>query len=230
MAPVMIPAAVDAMTYGGGSEIAVKIQGSPETVASTAAQRLQQAEQFMRIIEQLSSANQSLQQAWSGGASEAAVQKIMSSITSFIEIVEAIQEGAALLHLSSALTAMTQTVWNTVMGWVNPTVAHAMTCIYTWEFAEGLATGSVASMNTYVTGVQAALHVVGDTQMMQQVAVLTTIIMDIERLAQGGNAASDASDLIGLYRAGQMGANSLSSSPATSSPQGDPGSGDVLYA
>jgi hypothetical protein len=230
MAPVMIPVAVDAMTGGGGSAIAARIQGSPESVASTALHRLQQAEQFIRIIEQLTSVSQSLQQAWSGGASEAAVQKIMSSISSFMRIVQVMQEGAALLQVSSGMTAVTQTVWNATMGWVNPTVASAMSSPWTWEFAQALATGSVASMNTYVMGVQAALHVVGGTQMMQQVAELTTIVMDIERLAQGGNAASEASDLIGLYRAGQMGVSSLGSSPALSSPQGNPSSGDVLYA
>jgi uncharacterized protein YukE len=228
--------AVDACTGGGASACLAKIQGSPPAIAGTAAQRLHQAAQFVRIIEDLSTATQSLQQAWSGEASEAAVQKIMSTIGSFIRIVDAIQQGAALLNITGGLIASAQTGYCGVMSSVNPTVASMMSNPWTYSAAQALASGSLASVNTWITVIQAAIHVKGAGQIMQQVAMLTTIMMDIERLAQGGgNAASDASALIGLYRAGKMEANSLnppsnpsSMSGAMSSPQGDQASPDFL--
>jgi uncharacterized protein YukE len=244
MAPLVAAPAVDVCTGGGAATIAGRICGSPESITATAMQRLQQAEHFIRIIEQLTSASQSLERAWSGAAAESAVQKIMSSIGSFIRIVEAIQQGAALLHLSAGLITSAQTAYNNVMSWVNPIVGHAISNPITYGFGEALATGSVASLNTYVLGVQAALQAVGAGKMMEQVAVLATVMMDIERLAQGGgNAAADASAMIGLYRAGKMGVSTLNSSsmsgaistpqtspPPTPAPPTDPGTEDSLDA
>jgi uncharacterized protein YukE len=228
--------AVDCLTGGGASATLARSQGSPEHISAAAAHRLRQAEQFIRIIEQLSSATQSLEQAWSGQASEAAVQKITSTIGSFMKIVQAIEEGAALLGVTGGLIASAQTGYCSVMSSVNPTVASLMSNPWTYSAAQALATGSLASVNTWINAIQAALHIQGAGKIMQQVGMLTAIVMDIERLAQGGgSAASDASALIGLYRAGKTEAGALglgsSSLPgAISSPQGDPGSGDVINA
>lgn len=217
--------AVDCCTGGAATAIKTQINASPATIHTTAAQRLQTAEHYVRIITDLNSATQSLQNAWSGGASESAVAKITSTIGSFMRIVDAMEQGAALLHVSAGFIASAQAAYKAVFSWVNPTVARAISTPYSWEFGEALATGSVASVSTYVTGVQAALAALGAGKMMQQVVVLAAVMMDIEQLAQGnGNAASDASALIGLFRAGQQEYN-IQNSPlnqAMNSPQGDP--------
>lgn len=218
MAFVCPAPAVDALTGGGASACLARIQGSPPTLAGQAMHQLQQAEQFLRIIEGLNSATQSLEQAWSGQASEAAVQKIMSTISSFIRIVDAIQQGAALLKITGGLIASAQTGYCSVMQSVNPTVASLMSNPWTWTAAQALASGSLGSVNTYVAVIEAAIHIKGAGQIMQQVAILTTIMMEIEQLSQGGgNAASDASAIIGLYRAGKMEYNTLNPSSTPSS-------------
>jgi len=227
--------AVNACTGGGAAALAAQtFPASPSLISATAAQRLHQAEQYLRIIEQLNSASQSLEKAWSGAASESAVQKITSSIGSFIRIVEAIQAGAALLHISSGLISSAQHGYNAVMHSVNPTVASLMSNPWTYGAAEALATGSVASLSTWITAIQAALHITGAGKMMQQVTILMAIISDIERLSQsGGNAASDASAMISLYRAGKQEYNIVGPSPAAgafSQPQGISADPDVGYA
>lgn len=197
--------AVDVCTGGSATALKSHINASPTGIKSKAGERLQKAQEFVRLISDLNSATQSLQSAWSGEAAESAVQKLMSTASSFFRIVDAMQQGAAILEVSADMIGGTQTAYKGVFSWVNPTVARALSSPWTWEFGQALASGSVSSMSTYVMGVQAALQALGAGKTMQQVAVLASILMEIEQLAQGNsNAASEASAIIGLYRAGRM--------------------------
>jgi uncharacterized protein YukE len=189
------------VTAAGGGPITVLptiITGSPEQIAAHVAQRVQQAEKFLQIIEQLNSATHQLSSAWSGGASEAAVQKIASTVSAFTGIVKVIQAGASLLSTSGIMVGSAQTAYTGVVSAVNPTVASLMSNPWTYSAAVALSTSASASLSSYIMAVQAALQALGAGQMMQQVTMLMRIAQEIEQLAASGGSISSLLSAGGL--------------------------------
>ena len=75
--------AMDATAYGGGpgTFVAQIATGSPESIEALVAQRLKQAEQFLALINQARSATQTLSKAWSGTASDTAVNRAPAQLS-----------------------------------------------------------------------------------------------------------------------------------------------------
>lgn len=194
---MLIPnsSAMDATASSGGPGTFVMTiaTGSPEQIASLVTQRLRQAEQYLQLIEQLSSATQQLQKAWTGGASEAAVKKITDTVSAFQKIVKVIQTGSKLLGVSGTLVKSAQTAYTGVVSSVNPTVAGLMSNPWTYSSAVALSTATSSSLRAYITGVQGVLQGLGSGQIMQQVTMLMQIVQEIEKLAGGGAAPSATS-------------------------------------
>lgn len=174
------------------------VTGSPEQIAAHVAQRVQQAEKFLQIIEQLNSATNQLSSAWSGGASEAAVQKISSTVSAFMSIVKVIQAGASLLSTSGILVGSAQTAYTSVVSAVNPTVASLMSNPWSYSAAVALSTSASSSLSGYIMGVQGVLQALGGGQMMQQVTMLMRIAQQIEQLATSGASVSSLLSAGGL--------------------------------
>lgn len=186
-----------ASSGGPGTFVATIATGSPAQIASLVTQRLRQAEQFLQIIEQLGGTTQQLSQSWSGAASQAAVQKITSTVAAFSQIVKVIQTGAGLLGTSGTLVGSAQTGYSAVVSAVNPTVASLMSNPWTYSAAVALSTTSSASLRAFISAIQAALQGLGSGQLMQQVSTLMRVIQQVEQLAgnQSGASAGSAASL-----------------------------------
>jgi uncharacterized protein YukE len=187
-----------ASSGGPGTFVGTIATGSPEQIAVLAAQRLRQAEQFLQIIEQLNGATQQLSTAWSGSASQAAVQKITSTVAAFQKIVKVIQTGSALLGTSGTLVKSAQAGYTAVVSSVNPTVASLMSSPWTYGAATALSTAASSSLRAYITGVQAVLQGLGSGQLMQQVAMVMKVIQEIQQLSGGASASSSAGSVASL--------------------------------
>jgi hypothetical protein len=190
----MIPnsSAMDATASSGGpiTFLPTIATGSPEQVAALVTQRLRQAEQFLQVIEQLKGATQQLSQAWAGSASEAAAQKITSTVAAFQEIVGVIQVGAGLIGTSGALIGSAQTAYTSVVSAVNPTVAALMSNPWSYSAAVALSTAASSSLRAFIMGIQGVLSGLGGGQLMQQVATLMQIIQEIQQLSRSGSASA----------------------------------------
>jgi hypothetical protein len=186
----MIPnsSAMDATASCGGPGTFVWTisTGSPEQIATLVTQRLRQAEQFLEMVEQLTSASRQLQKVWSGGASESAVQKITSSVAAFEKIAKVIQTGATLLGTSGALVQTAQSGYTSVVSAVNPTVSGLMSNWWTYSAAVALSTATSAALRGFLTAIEGLLEALGGGQLLQQIMTLAQIIAEIEQLANGG--------------------------------------------
>jgi uncharacterized protein YukE len=184
--------AMDACAAGGGpcTMLPSIATGSPTQISAHVAQRLRQAEQFIQIIESLTSTTQQLSNAWSGSASEAAVQKITATVSAFMRIVKVIQSGSALLGVSGTTVQSAQTAYRGVVGSVNPTVASLMSNPWSYSAATALATATSGSLRSYIGLCQGLLTGLGSGNMMQQVSALMMIIQEIEQLSQSSSANS----------------------------------------
>jgi uncharacterized protein YukE len=190
----MIPnsSAMDATAGSGGpiTFLPTIVTGSPEQIAALVAQRMGQAGKFLQLIEQLKGATQQLEQAWSGSASEAAIQKINNTVAAFEKIVGVIQAGAGLLGTSGTLVGSAQTAYTSVVSAVNPTVASLMSNPWTYGAAVALSTSASASLRAFIMGIQGALQALGGGQLMQQVSTLMGLIQEIEQLSKSGGPAA----------------------------------------
>lgn len=184
--------AMDATAGSGGPStfLPMIVTGSPEQIAALVAQRMSQAGKFLQIIEQLNSATQQLEQAWSGSASEAAVAKISNTVAAFEKIVEVIQAGAGLLGTAGTLVGSAQTAYTSVVSAVNPAVAALMSNPWTHGAAVALSTAASASLRAFIMGIQGTLQALGGGQLMQQVGTLMQLIQEIEQLSKSGNPAA----------------------------------------
>jgi uncharacterized protein YukE len=180
---------------GPGTIVPMIATGSPEQIASLVTQRLRQAAQFLQLIEQLNSATQQLQKAWTGGASQAAVKKLTDTVAAFQKIVKVIQAGAKLLSTSGTLVKSAQTAYTGVVSSVNPTVASLMSNPWTYSSAVALSTTASSSLRGYITGTQGALQGLGSGQLMQQVTALLQIVQEIEKLAGGSGTSTPAGSI-----------------------------------
>jgi uncharacterized protein YukE len=206
--PIPPSFAMDATAAGGGPSTMLPsiATGSPAQISSHVAQRLRQAEQFIQIIESLTSTTQQLSSAWSGSASEAAVQKITTTVSAFMRIVKVIQSGSALLGVSGATVQSAQTAYTGVVSSVNPTVASLMSNPWTYSAATALSTAASGSLRSYIGLCQGLLTGLGSGNMMQQVSALMMIIQEIEQLSQSSSASSASS------------ATSVATVPSTATP------------
>jgi uncharacterized protein YukE len=234
MAFVIPPSAAMDVTAAGGGPVTMLpsiATGSPEQISSHIAQRLRQAEQFIQIIESLTSTTQQLSSAWSGSASEAAVQKITTTVSAFMRIVKVIQTGSALLGISGATVQSAQTAYTGVVSSVNPTVASLMSNPWTYSAATALSTAASGSLRSYIGICQGLLTGLGSGNMMQQVMALMMIIQEIEQLSASSSAssASSATSVVTVTPAtpaqsstasGQPAAAPVSGAAASSQPNG----------
>ncbi|GAA1994450.1 hypothetical protein [Catenulispora subtropica] len=181
--------AMDATAYGGGpgtfvSQIAT---GSPEKIAQLVEQRLKQAEQFLKLIEQARSAVQTLDKAWSGHAGETAVKKFTDTLESFEKIVKVIEATSQLLGVSGTLVKAAQTAYTSVVSAVNPVVASLASNWWTYWAAVSLSTSASAGLRAFIEGIEALLNALGGGQLAQEIAALVTIIQDVEKLIGSGS-------------------------------------------
>ncbi|GAA2040987.1 hypothetical protein GCM10009839_49150 [Catenulispora yoronensis] len=181
--------AMDATAYGGGPSTFVSriATGSPERIAQLVEQRLKQAEQFLKLIEQARSAVQTLDKAWSGQAGETAVKKFTDTLESFEKIVKVIEASSQLLGVSGTLVKAAQTAYTSVVSAVNPVVASLASNWWTYWAAVSLSTSASAGLRAFIEGVEALLNALGGSQLMQEITTLVQIVQDVEKLIGSGS-------------------------------------------
>ncbi|NUP48792.1 MAG: hypothetical protein HOW97_16010 [Catenulispora sp.] len=181
--------AMDATAYGGGPSTFVSqiATGSPERIAQLVEQRLKQAEQFLKLIEQGRSAVQTLEKAWSGQAGETAVKKFTDTLESFEKIVKVIEASSQLLGVSGTLVKAAQTAYTSVVSAVNPVVASLASNWWTYWAAVSLSTSASAALRAFIEGIEALLNALGGGQLAQEIATLVQIVQDVEKLIGSGS-------------------------------------------
>ncbi|NUR59184.1 MAG: hypothetical protein HOV87_11005 [Catenulispora sp.] len=181
--------AMDATAYGGGPSTFVSqiATGSPERIAQLVEQRLKQAEQFLKLIEQGRSAVQTLEKAWSGQAGETAVKKFTDTLESFEKIVKVIEASSELLGVSGTLVKAAQTAYTSVVSAVNPVVASLASNWWTYWAAVSLSTSASAALRAFIEGIEALLTAIGGSQLAQEIMTLVRIVQDVEKLIGSGS-------------------------------------------
>lgn len=181
--------AMDATAYGGGpgTFVSTIATGQPEQIASLVAERLQQAEQFLKLIEQARSATQELEKAWSGTASQTAVKKMTDTLDSFEKMVKVIEGTSQLLGLSGTLVKTAQEAYTTVVSAVNPVVASLASNWWTYWAAVSLSTSASAGLRAFIAGIEALLSALGGGELAQEIAALVKLIGDVEKLVSSGS-------------------------------------------
>jgi hypothetical protein len=183
---------MDATAAGGGPSTILPtiVTGSPQQIAAMVMQRMRQAQQFLQIIQQLQGSAQQLSQVWTGSASQAATQKIMSTVAAFQKIVSVIQAGSKMLGTAGTLVGSAQAGYTGVVSAVNPTVAGLMSNPFTYNAAVALSTSTSSTLKAFTTGIQGALQGLGAGQLMGQVSMLMQIIQEIEQLSKSGGSSA----------------------------------------
>ena len=181
--------AMDATAYGGGPSTFVSqiATGSPERIAQLVEERLKQAEQFLKLIEQGRSAVQTLEKAWSGQAGETAVKKFTDTLDSFEKIVKVIEASSQLLGVSGTLVRAAQTAYTSVVSAVNPVVASLASNWWTYWAAVSLSTSASAALRAFIEGIEVLLNAIGGSQLAQEIMTLVRIVQDVEKLIGSGS-------------------------------------------
>ena len=191
---MLIPnsSAMDATSSCGGpiTMLPQIVTGEPEQIWAHVEQLVQKAAQFASLLAQFEQAQQQLQKAWSGGASESAIKKVGDSLQAFDKIIKAVEEGGALLGISAGMVKTAQTAYQSVVSAVNPTVAGLMSNPWTYSAAVALSTGTSATLRGFIQTVQGLLSALGAGKLAQQIATLITIISEIEQLMNSGTGAT----------------------------------------
>jgi uncharacterized protein YukE len=222
--------AMDIMALGGGPTTTVYPKlatGDPPSIAQNVAQHMHTAAQFLEMIDLLSGATSQLSNAWSGSASEAAIQKIASTMSAFNEIIEVIQVAAQLKLISGAVVAWAQAAYNTTGLTVEPQVKLYMNNYWTMEAASALATAGTATLSSYVGICEGVLHGLGSGKLLPQLQALMMIIEEIEQLSKGGGSggssgASKAAALAVSAGSAYMASRAASSTPTYAGLPGSP--------
>ena len=191
---MLIPnsSAMDATSTCGGpiTMLPQIVTGEPEQIWAHVEQLVQKAAQFASLLAQFEQAQQQLQKAWSGGASESAIKKVGDSLQAFDKIIKVVEEGGALLGISAGMVKTAQTAYQSVVSAVNPTVAGLMSNPWTYSAAVALSTGTSATLRGFIQTVQGLLSALGAGKLAQQIATLITIISEIEQLMNSGTGAA----------------------------------------
>ena len=191
---MLIPnsSAMDATSTCGGpiTMLPQIVTGEPEQIWAHVEQLVQKAAQFASLLAQFEQAQQQLQKAWSGGASESAIKKVGDSLQAFDKIIKVVEEGGALLGISAGMVKTAQTAYQSVVSAVNPTVAGLMSNPWTYSAAVALSTGTSATLRGFIQTVQGLLSALGAGKLAQQIATLITIISEIEQLMNSGTGAT----------------------------------------
>ena len=184
--------AMDATAGSGGPSTILPqiVTGSPEAILAHVSELLQKAQQFSSLIEEFKKAETQLQQAWSGHAADSAVKKIESSLQSFTEIVNVINNGAKLLQSSATMLTTAQTGYTSVVGAVNPTVAGLMSNPYTYSAAVALSTSSSSTLRGFITAVGALMKTLGAVNLASELSTVAQIIGQLEQLFNNKGAAA----------------------------------------
>jgi uncharacterized protein YukE len=184
--------AIDAAAPPGVTPAGVQVVASPGMIAAQSAQWLLKAGQFAMTIKSLNKATEQLSEAWSGDASNAAVQKISATASEFTKIVQVIETGAMLQKLAATIIEGVQTGYETVVPPANAAVGSMMSNPFTAGAAAALAAATTGVVNAYVGVCQGALTALGSGNMMQQVMGLAEILSELDKLAGTGSASSPA--------------------------------------
>ncbi len=206
--------AMDFAAAGGGpiTFLPQIITGQPEQIAAHTSGLLAKAAQFASLLEEFTKANESLSRVWSGAAAETATKKITDSLSALQNIIKVVEGGAALLGISGTLVKTAQTAYTSVVSSVNPTVAGLISNWWTYGAGVALATSTSAALRAFITAIEGMLTALGGGKLAMEIATLAQIIMEIEQLAAGPNAAA----------AGATPTTGTISTPAITLPQAPP--------
>lgn len=186
--------AMDATASSGGpiTFLPQILTGQPEQIAEHAAGLLTKATQFISMLDQFTKAAEQLKTVWSGQASQSATQQITSTLQSFEQIIQVVQNAARLLGVSGTLVQSAQTAYRSVVGSVNPTVASLMSNPWTYGAAVALSTSTSATLRAFIMAVQGMLQALGAGQLGAEITTLMGVISQIEQLASGTGATAAA--------------------------------------
>lgn len=184
--------AMDVASYIGGPSTFLPqiVTGQPEQIAAHSSSLLAKATQFMSLFTEFTRAAEQLSTVWSGAASESAVKKITTSLSSFEQIIKVIEGGAALLGVSGTMVQAAQTAYTSVVSAVNPTVASLISNWWTYSAGAALATSASASLRAFITSIEGMLTALGVGKLGAELATLATIITDVEQLFSKTQTAS----------------------------------------
>jgi uncharacterized protein YukE len=179
-----------ASSGGPGTFLFQIVTGQPQQIHQQSTDLLTKATQFLSMLDEFAKAADQLSKAWSGQASQSAVQKITGSLQSFEKIIKVIQNVSTLLGVSGTLVQTAQAAYKSVVGAVNPTVASLMSNPWTYSAAVALSTATSASLRAFITAIEGLLQALGAGQFAAELAALAGIVTEIEQLAKGPTAAA----------------------------------------
>ena len=182
-------AAMDVAATGGGPSATVLpwIAGAePQSVLQYAAQLTQQMGRLIAIVQRIEDNGHALRQAWpSGHASDGATRKVAGTIQAFQRIAQAAQALDAELKAVSTALQLVQQAYRSVVGAVNPTVAALLSNVYTRPAATSLATGTTASLSSFVQTVRTVLDQIGRVRLLAVTTALARIATELDTLLHG---------------------------------------------
>lgn len=167
------------------------VTGDPGEILMHVGNLVRKAAAFAQIVLQLEQARGQLDRAWTGAAADSALTKITDAVSAFNQIIEVIEEGAALLGVSAGLVQAAQTAYETVVNIVNPVVQGLMSNPWTYAAAVALSTAASALLRGFIAVVEGLLQVMGAVKIAMQVMALVKIIQEIEALADRGSRSAD---------------------------------------
>ncbi|HKT04811.1 MAG TPA: WXG100 family type VII secretion target [Rugosimonospora sp.] len=165
--------------------------GDPQWILSYAAQVAGKARSLVSTLTELERSRDQLSQLWqTGSGRDAALRKLAASFAQFDRTIEAANRFAHELEAAAGKLNTAQQGCTAAIHTTEPTVAALRSNPYTQAAATALATGTTASIASFLKGIGALFTAIGQNNLGGVLSSLGTIATGVAQLNNSGSTAA----------------------------------------